>query len=80
MSLITVDSFMDTQLTELARMLLESEGIPAHLHSINHASLLPGIFGAGSIILGGIRLQVPKSCVEKARVVLKQFHADLGDE
>jgi len=80
MSLVTVDSFMDAQVAELARMMLESEGIPVHLHSINHASLLPGMFGAGSIILGGIRLQVPRSCVEKACEVLQQFHADLGDE
>lgn len=70
--LVTVETFIDTGLAEIARMMLESEGIPVLLHSAGHASLI------GGLAVGGVRLQVPREHEEKARTLLAQLRQDAG--
>ncbi len=63
---ITIARFDHPTEANLARMRLESEGVPAFLQSLNHASANWIISGA----LGGIQLQVPPSEVARAREIL----------
>jgi Ni,Fe-hydrogenase III large subunit len=71
MSLVTVDTLFDERIAEFARMRLEAEGIPVLLHSMGQALMF------GAILLGGVRIQVPEDCAERARVLLKQLKEDL---
>ncbi len=63
---VTVGWYLDPLEAEIARGKLNSEGIPAFLHSQNHALMEWTMI----LALGGIRLQVPPSAVEDARRVL----------
>jgi hypothetical protein len=67
MQLVTVEQFFDVGLAEIARMMLESEGIPVLLHSAAHASLI------GGLAVGGIRLQVPEKYEAQARELLAEL-------
>lgn len=71
----TVDRFFHPTDAHIAAGKLESEGIPVFLLGINHASANWLLSNA----LGGIRLQVPASCVDDARQILAQI-AKPGDE
>ncbi len=63
---MTVDAFTNPLDAHIARGLLESEGIPALLHSEHHVwSTWPY-----SLALGGVRLQVPQGYVGRARDLL----------
>ncbi|HVL75557.1 MAG TPA: DUF2007 domain-containing protein [Noviherbaspirillum sp.] len=70
---MTIEQFIDVGLAEIARMMLEAEGIPVLLHSAAHASLI------GGLAVGGIRLQVPREYAPKAREILRQLN-DNGAE
>lgn len=72
--LVTVEHFLDLGLAEIARMMLEAEGIPVLLHSAGHASLI------GALAVGGIRLQVPQEYEAKARDLLAQLQQAGLDE
>lgn len=74
MSLITIEKLSDLGLAQLARMKLESEGIPVHLHSAGHAGLLGMSVGPG-----GIRVQVPEAFAPRAREVLRELFEDLDE-
>jgi hypothetical protein len=63
---VTVASYLDAMSAHIARGRLQSEGIPAFLHSVYHAELYWVITPA----LGGVQLQVPPSEAERARAVL----------
>ena len=65
--LVTVGWYMHPFDAHIARGLLESEGIPAFLHSIHHASINWTI----TLALGGIRLQVPAGVADEAIEVLE---------
>ena len=71
----TVDRFFHPTVAHIAAGKLESEGIPVFLLGINHASANWLLANA----LGGIRLQVPASHVDDARLLLAQM-AGPGDE
>jgi hypothetical protein len=59
---VVIDSFTNPLDAHLAKGLLESEGIPAHLHSEHHVwSNWPL-----SQALGGVRLQVPEEFAGRA--------------
>ncbi|GEM_PF-1191410 len=75
MSLVTVEKLTDLGLAQLARMKLESEGVPVHLHSLGHAGLLGMSVGPG-----GIRVQVPEAFASRARDLLEELFDDLGGE
>ena len=64
---VTVGWYLHPIEAEIARGRLESEGIPAFLHSQNHSHLDWPI----TLALGGIRLQVPSSAAEEAKEVLE---------
>lgn len=70
--LVTVEIFIDIGLAQIARMMLEAEGVPVLLHSAGHASLI------GGLAVGGVRLQVPREHEEKARILLAQLRRDAG--
>lgn len=72
MQLVTVERFFDLGLAEIARMMLESEGIPVLLHSAAHASLI------GGLAVGGVRLQVPLEYEARARDLLAQLLDESG--
>ncbi len=73
MSLVTVEKLTDMGLAQLARMKLESEGVPVHLHSIEHAGLLGMSVGPG-----GIRVQVPEGFAARARDLLEELFEDIN--
>ena len=63
---VTVGWYLHPIEAQIALSRLEWEGIPAFLHSYEHANLDWPI----TLALGGIRLQVPPSFAEEAREVL----------
>ena len=63
---VTVGWYLHPIEAEIARGKLESEGIPAFLHSVNHSAANWPL----TLALGGIRLQVPPSAAEKALEIL----------
>ena len=69
--LIVVDSFANVLDAHVARGLLESEGIPAMLHSEHHVTAFWPLANA----LGGVRLQVEEHRAADARDVLRRFKA-----
>lgn len=73
MELVTVEHFLDFNLAQIARMMLEAEGIPVLLHSAGHASLI------GGLAVGGIRLQVPQEYEDRARGMLAQLQTGAGE-
>ncbi|MDH4261117.1 MAG: DUF2007 domain-containing protein [Gammaproteobacteria bacterium] len=63
---VTIDSFTNPLDAHIARGLLESEGVPAILHSEHHVwSSWPYSFA-----LGGVGLQVPAAFADRARDLL----------
>ena len=66
----TVARYFNVELAELAKGALESEGIPTYLHSEGQARLF------GAEYLGGVTIQVPPSCVDVARDILKTVGGD----
>jgi hypothetical protein len=74
MKMQTVETYFDIGLAEIARMMLEAEGIPVLLHSAGHASLI------GGLAVGGIRLQVPGEYEDKARRLLAQLQNGAGGD
>jgi hypothetical protein len=74
MEMQTVETYFDVGLAEIARMMLEAEGIPVLLHSAGHASLI------GGLAVGGIRLQVPSEYEDKARRLLAQLQNGAGGD
>lgn len=71
----TVDLFFHPTDAHIAAGKLESEGIPVFLLGINHASANWLLSNA----LGGIRLQVPASQVDDARLLLAQIAQPSGE-
>ncbi|MCW8884986.1 MAG: DUF2007 domain-containing protein [Motiliproteus sp.] len=70
--MVTIACFSLPIDAQIARAKLESEGIPAYVadeHTINMQWLY-------SDAMGGVRLQVPTSCVERARSLLQETNAD----
>lgn len=71
--LATVASFSFAHEAHIARAKLESEGIPAVLadeHTVNMQWLY-------SNALGGVKVQVPPSCAQRAIEILAQDDSDL---
>ena len=64
---VTVGWYLQPVEAEIARGRLESEGVPAFLHSNNHSQADWPI----TLALGGIRLQVPSSAAQEAREILQ---------
>ena len=64
---VTVGWYLNPVEAQIAKSQLESEGIPAFLHSINHSSMIWPI----TLALGGIQLQVPPSAVDRAKEILE---------
>lgn len=63
---VTIDSFTNPLDAHIAKGLLESEGVPAILHSEHHVwSSWPYSFA-----LGGVGLQVPEAYADRARDLL----------
>ena|SRR5688572_22263887 len=67
--LIVVETFTNPLDAHVARGLLESEGIPAILHSEHLVSVIWPLANA----LGGVRLQVAEHRAADARAVLARF-------
>ena len=67
--LVVVETYLNAVDAHLARGLLESEGIPAMLHSEHHISAFWPLANA----LGGVRLQVAEHRAADARDVLRRF-------
>ncbi len=74
MALKTIDKLYDLSLAQLVRMKLESERIPVHLGSEGFASL----FGVQSSY-SAVRIQVPEEYERRARSVLDELYAALGE-
>lgn len=66
MSMVTVGWYLHPIEAEIARGMLESEGIPAFLHSVGYSQLN----WIMTLALGGILLQVPASAEQEARALL----------
>lgn len=64
---VTVGWFLHPLEAEIARGRLESEGVPAFLHSNHHSNLDWPI----TLALGGIRLQVPPGAAHEAVKILQ---------
>lgn len=64
--LVTVESYLHPTEAHIAAGRVRAEGIPVHLHGINHVSANWLIANA----LGGIRLQVPAQHVAHAKEIL----------
>lgn len=63
--LVTIETYSDATEAHIAAGLLESAGVPVHLHGVHHVS--------ANWMLGiavGIKLQVPASCEQEAREIL----------
>jgi hypothetical protein len=73
MSLVTIYVYQDLQQATLAKMKLESEGIPSHVDSAG----LVGLTGLTNA-LGGIRLQVPDVFSDAARNIVAKLNKELG--
>lgn len=65
--MVTIRTFLDPVQAQLAAGLLESEGIPVNLLSLNHGLVSPLQINA----LGGFKLQVPENLVPQANEVLE---------
>ncbi len=63
---VTVGWYLNPVEAQIAKSQLESENIPAFLHSVNHSSMVWPI----TLALGGIQLQVPPSAVARAKEIL----------
>ena len=61
--LVTVDSFLNTVEAEMAKALLDAEGIEAFIHAPHAHDLYPGA-------LGEVRLQVRERDLARAKEVL----------
>jgi hypothetical protein len=77
--LVTIDRFFDPIEARIVAGRLEASGIPVQLLDIQHASANSMIV----VALGGIRLQVPSSCLEEAKRLLAEdvaldAEADVG--
>lgn len=72
--LLTVSRFFNPIEAQIAAGLLESEGIPVVLLSINHVS----VYWLMANALGGIQLQVPASLAEKAEQILAEQESEAG--
>lgn len=72
---VTVGWYLHPIEAEIARGRLESEGIPAFLHSNNHSHLEWPL----TLALGGIRLQVPPGAAQEAIEILQSVEP-LPDE
>ena len=73
--LVTVASYFHPTEAHIAAGRVEAEGIPVHLHGINHVSanwLL-------AVALGGVKLQVPSQFVNQAREVLETEY-EMGED
>ena len=73
MGLVTIHVYHDLQPATLAKMKLESEGIPAHIPSAGMIRMT-GLIN----VLGGVRLQVAENFSEKASNIIKEFNEELG--
>ena len=67
LSPVTVGWYLHPIEAEIARGRLESEGIPAFLHSNNHSNLDWPL----TLALGGIKLQVPAGAAQEATEILQ---------
>ena len=72
--LLTVGRFFNPIEAQIAAGLLESEGIPVVLLSINHVS----VYWLMANALGGIQLQVPAGLAEKAQQILAEQESEAG--
>ena len=72
---VTVGWYLHPIEAEIARGRLESEGIPAFLHSNNHSNLDWPL----TLALGGIKLQVPPGAAQEATEILQSVEP-LPDE
>ncbi len=70
--LVTVATFSTPMEATLAKQFLESEGIEAFLADEAMALQL-------SLAIGGVKLQVPETDVDRARQLLEKGRADLPD-
>ena len=68
MQLITVCTFSDITEAYIAKGRLEIEGVPCYIMDENISVLRPSL----ALALGGIKLQVEASQVEKALAILKE--------
>jgi hypothetical protein len=73
---ITVGWYLNPVEAQIAKSRLESEDIPAFLHSVNHSSMVWPI----TLALGGIQLQVPPSAVSRAKKILDIDEQDKAEE
>lgn len=64
--LVTVERYLHPTEAHIAAGRIQSEGIPVHLHGINHVQANWLIANA----LGGVRLQVPAQFAAQAREIL----------
>ena len=73
---VTVGWYLNPIEAQIAKSQLESEDIPAFLHSVNHSSMVWPI----TLALGGIQLQVPPSAAARAKEILNiEDHAQDED-
>ena len=70
----TVTVFASLIEAELARGILESEGIAAEILDANIAGIVPHL----SIAMGGVSLQVPRAQRAQAVALLREFLPDSG--
>lgn len=68
MQLITVCTFSDITEAYIVKGRLENEGVPCYIMDENISVLRPSL----ALALGGIKLQVEASQVEKALAILKE--------
>lgn len=68
MQLITVCTFSDITEAYIVKGRLENEGVPCYIMDENVSVLRPSL----ALALGGIKLQVEASQVEKALAILKE--------
>lgn len=64
---VTVESFLDASRAEAPRIRLEAEGIPTFLEGERMGS--PSMY---QVATGGVKLQVPRSLLSEARILLAQ--------
>ena len=74
MALVTVSKFKSAHEAELARLALQSEGIPSFVIDAYTGGLL------GEITTGGVRLQVDESDLDAADTVLNRLSGVAGAE
>ncbi len=76
MALVTIASFSFPHEAHIARAKLDSEGIPAVLADEFTISMQ----WLYSNALGGVKVQVPPSCAERALEILAQDDSDLLED